>query len=148
MERVVDGKPVELLRANYTFRAVPIPAGTHSVELRYEPESLRYGLLISIATAILMAGISGRRCTAGSSGGLAREEGGAPLGIGLDAGPRSDDPRSGSCGRQRAGDRGYRSDRANRAGSSPGLDCWRRRIRGHRTSGFEPFRFLGPGPAR
>jgi hypothetical protein len=53
----VDGERVDLLRANYTFRAVPIPAGTHSVELRYEPESLRYGLAISIATALLLAAI-------------------------------------------------------------------------------------------
>ncbi len=55
----VDGEPVDLLRANYTLRAVPIPAGIHSVELRYEPDSLRYGLLISVATALLMAGIFG-----------------------------------------------------------------------------------------
>jgi hypothetical protein len=55
----VDGERVDLLRANYVFRAVPIPAGTHSVELRYEPESLRYGMAISIATALLLAAIFG-----------------------------------------------------------------------------------------
>ena len=32
------------------LRAVPVPAGTHQVELRYEPPLLRLGLGISLGT--------------------------------------------------------------------------------------------------
>jgi hypothetical protein len=43
----VDGKQVPMLLADYTLRAVPIEAGEHRVELRYEPLSLRLGVAIS-----------------------------------------------------------------------------------------------------
>ncbi len=46
----VDGRPVRLYRANYLLRAVPVPAGEHSVELRYESVTLRVGIWISLAT--------------------------------------------------------------------------------------------------
>jgi hypothetical protein len=46
----VDGKRVDLYEANYAFRAVPLPAGEHTVELRYEPVSLRAGFFISTAS--------------------------------------------------------------------------------------------------
>lgn len=42
---------------NYTFRAMAIPAGTHAVELRYEPASLRLGIWISVATGVLMLAV-------------------------------------------------------------------------------------------
>ena len=47
----VDGEPVAVRRADHLLRAVPIPAGEHTVELRYESTSLRVGLAISLATA-------------------------------------------------------------------------------------------------
>jgi len=47
----IDGEAVEILAANGLFRAIPIPAGDHSVTLRYEPDSLRGGLVISGTTA-------------------------------------------------------------------------------------------------
>jgi uncharacterized membrane protein YfhO len=46
----VDGKRADLYEANYAFRAVPLPAGEHTVELRYEPVSLRAGFFISAAS--------------------------------------------------------------------------------------------------
>ena len=46
----VDGEPVALLTANGGLRAVLIPAGDRSVELRYESTTLRAGVAIS-ATA-------------------------------------------------------------------------------------------------
>lgn len=53
----VDGEPAEVYRADGLFRAVPIPAGDHTVELRYESTTLRVGILISILTiVVLMAG--------------------------------------------------------------------------------------------
>jgi uncharacterized membrane protein YfhO len=47
----VDGKEAEILRANLFFRAVPLLAGNHVVEFRYEPRSFKVGLAISLLTA-------------------------------------------------------------------------------------------------
>jgi Bacterial membrane protein YfhO len=54
----VDGKKVPLYVADHAFRAIPLAAGTHSVELRYEPLSLRVGLVISLAFALLTFAIA------------------------------------------------------------------------------------------
>ena len=48
----VDGKPAELLRADYVFRAVPVPAGEHTVRLEFAPWTWRAGLWVSIITWI------------------------------------------------------------------------------------------------
>jgi hypothetical protein len=39
----VDGRPVPLLRANLAFRAVAVPAGSHTVVFDYQPASVRLG---------------------------------------------------------------------------------------------------------
>jgi hypothetical protein len=59
----VDGRDAALWRADHAFRAVEVPAGRHEVEFRYEPRSLRIGLMISalsvaVALALLVAGRS------------------------------------------------------------------------------------------
>ncbi len=46
----VDGKEQEILRANLFFRAVPLPAGDHLVEFRYQPLSFTIGLTLSLIT--------------------------------------------------------------------------------------------------
>lgn len=46
----VDGERVPLLRANYCLRAVPIPAGSHTVELRYESAEFTKGSLVTTAS--------------------------------------------------------------------------------------------------
>ena len=46
----VDEKPARLLRANYAFQAVEVPAGPHQVKLVYEDRNLRFGALLSAAT--------------------------------------------------------------------------------------------------
>ena len=48
----VDGEKVEILRANYLFRAIPIAPGEHTVELRYEPLETRIGMAISGLTLL------------------------------------------------------------------------------------------------
>lgn len=48
----VDGKPAPVLRAYTTLRAVPVPAGTHQVEMRFDPWTVRVGLWISLLTWI------------------------------------------------------------------------------------------------
>jgi hypothetical protein len=46
----VDGKSVEVIRANYNQRAVAVPAGNHLVEFVYRPKSVMLGLVISLLT--------------------------------------------------------------------------------------------------
>lgn len=49
----VDGEKAPVLVADHLLRAVPLPAGEHVVELRYEPQSLQIGIAISAATALV-----------------------------------------------------------------------------------------------
>lgn len=53
----VDGEPVTIERADVMFRAVPVPAGTHRVEFRYEPASVTIGAAISIGAWGLLAAV-------------------------------------------------------------------------------------------
>lgn len=55
-QAALDGKPVEVLRANYAFRAVVIPAGEHVVVFRYAPLSFRIGAVISLVTLLVTVG--------------------------------------------------------------------------------------------
>lgn len=43
----VDGAPARIYVADHTLRAVPVPAGTHEVELRYESATLVVGTVLS-----------------------------------------------------------------------------------------------------
>ncbi|HXG51860.1 MAG TPA: YfhO family protein [candidate division Zixibacteria bacterium] len=54
----VDGKEAEIYRANLFFRAVPLGAGEHVVEFKYEPRSFRLGLIVSMTTLLVLAAIS------------------------------------------------------------------------------------------
>jgi hypothetical protein len=47
----IDDVPERLYRADWSLRAVPIKAGTHHVEIRFEPVSFRHGLYITLTTA-------------------------------------------------------------------------------------------------
>jgi hypothetical protein len=58
----LDGDPVPILRANYTLRAVYVPAGEHIVSMRYRPGSVFVGAAITGLAALLCAlGLSVRR---------------------------------------------------------------------------------------
>jgi hypothetical protein len=47
-----------VLRGDVLFRVIPVPAGEHDVEFRFEPASVRIGLLISLAAVLsVMAGL-------------------------------------------------------------------------------------------
>jgi len=48
----VDGQPQPILRADYLFRAVAVPAGQHTVTFEYAPPSVTVGLVISGAAII------------------------------------------------------------------------------------------------
>ncbi len=53
----VDGKEVTLLPTFHALQGVPLPAGEHTVELRYDPLSLRVGLIVSATATIAMLGV-------------------------------------------------------------------------------------------
>jgi hypothetical protein len=49
----IDGKETSIARVDYCFRGIAIPAGKHNIELRFEPESIKKGNLLSKTTGIL-----------------------------------------------------------------------------------------------
>jgi hypothetical protein len=54
----VDGQPARVFIANALFRAVAIEPGTHTIEFRFEPQSLLIGSVVSaISLVIVLAGI-------------------------------------------------------------------------------------------
>ena len=53
----VDGHPAPVLQANVAFRAVPLPAGAHRVELRYRPPAVLVGLTLSGLSALGLAAV-------------------------------------------------------------------------------------------
>ena len=53
----VDGQTAPVLVADHALRAVPVPQGDHTVIMRYDPISLRVGLIGTSATAVLLCGV-------------------------------------------------------------------------------------------
>lgn len=51
----LDGKPIDILRSDYVLRAVVIPAGTHTLEMRFEPQSYTAGFIVTTATNYALA---------------------------------------------------------------------------------------------
>ena len=56
----IGGKEVPVLRANYAFNAIAVPAGESEIEFSYEPAPFRLGLWISLGSAMLGAGLLAR----------------------------------------------------------------------------------------
>jgi len=50
----VDGKPAPIYRTNYVLCGVPVPQGKHTVTVRYESQPLRWGLVISLVSVIVV----------------------------------------------------------------------------------------------
>ena len=53
----VDGQPAPVERANYAFRAVPLPPGSHTVRLIFDPPLWRLGWLLALPAALLTAAL-------------------------------------------------------------------------------------------
>lgn len=53
----INGKEVELLRANYVLRALEVPAGTQAIEMRFEPKPYTVGNNVTQASSWLLLGI-------------------------------------------------------------------------------------------
>jgi len=50
----VDGKEVEIMRANYVLRALKLPSGRHEIKFSFEPDSFYVGDKITFASSILL----------------------------------------------------------------------------------------------
>lgn len=55
----VDGREVPVYLANHTFRGVPVPAGSHTVEFVFAPEDLSRGLWITVASLLVILAVGG-----------------------------------------------------------------------------------------
>jgi uncharacterized membrane protein YfhO len=53
----VGEREERIRRADYLFRAVPVPAGRHRVIFRYSPSSFGYGMAVSSVALILIGGL-------------------------------------------------------------------------------------------
>jgi hypothetical protein len=53
----IDGKQGKILRANYMLRAVYLKAGKHRVTFFYQPNSFKYGLIISLLALAFAVGV-------------------------------------------------------------------------------------------
>jgi hypothetical protein len=54
----VDGRPTRIYVADHALRGIPVPAGTHTVELRYESAALTAGLLITLVAVLSLLVLS------------------------------------------------------------------------------------------
>ncbi len=52
----VDGTPVPIYRADHLLRAVPVPAGRHTVRMRFDPKSHALGVWTAGAATVLVYG--------------------------------------------------------------------------------------------
>ena len=66
----IDGKPVDILRANYVLRAMAVPAGKHVIEMTFNPASVKttetiakigFGILILCASLAIFFGLKKRK---------------------------------------------------------------------------------------
>ena len=58
-QTLLDGKPVQHLRANYVLRAMRVPAGRHTIEFRFDPPAVKTGNTIDLICNLLLIGLFG-----------------------------------------------------------------------------------------
>ena len=49
----IDGKETMHMRVNYTLRGMEIPAGTHTIEFKFDPDVVKTGSRIALASSVL-----------------------------------------------------------------------------------------------
>ncbi len=57
-EADIDGTPAPIIKADWAFRAVALPAGTHTVTMTYEPVSVTMGIAVSIISMVIVAALT------------------------------------------------------------------------------------------
>ncbi|AUS06659.1 YfhO family protein [Pseudotamlana carrageenivorans] len=50
----IDGEPGEFIRVNYLLRGMQIPAGNHTIEFKFDPEVVKTGSKIALASSMLL----------------------------------------------------------------------------------------------
>ncbi|MEQ9440554.1 MAG: YfhO family protein [Cyclobacteriaceae bacterium] len=53
-EATIDGQPADYFRADYILRALPIPAGQHTVEFTFNPASYRVGSTVMLVASVIL----------------------------------------------------------------------------------------------
>jgi hypothetical protein len=66
----VNGERAPILRADYAFRLVEVPAGTSTVEFRYAPVTVPIGAAVSALTVLALALYGARQLRTGTSRGI------------------------------------------------------------------------------
>lgn len=51
---LIDGKEVPHIRVDYVLRGMDIPAGTHTIEFKFEPEVIKTGSSIALGSSIVL----------------------------------------------------------------------------------------------
>jgi uncharacterized membrane protein YfhO len=51
----VDGHSVDILPTDLILRGIPVPAGEHSIHLRYAPRAIPLGIAVTLMTALVLA---------------------------------------------------------------------------------------------
>ena len=51
-EAFVDGRPAPIIRGDLVLRAIPVPAGKHTIELHFRSKTLLWGLVVSLTSLI------------------------------------------------------------------------------------------------
>lgn len=54
----LDGKEVPVVRTNYAFIGAPLPAGTHQIEIVYDPLSFKLGVAASLLSLLLLVALA------------------------------------------------------------------------------------------
>lgn len=54
----IDGKETEIIRADYVLRALPVPAGKHDIEFKFEPKPYMIGNKVTLASSWVVLLIS------------------------------------------------------------------------------------------